>query len=490
MPKVQIKIDEDVFLPVYRHLLDSSNDIELLYGSRDSGKSRHIAQQLVLKCLKDEYFVCPMIRKVANTVKDSQWQMIKSVVEDWGLDQFFTFNVSPLEIRCANGNKFLARGLDDPKKIKSLTNPSCAWIEEGSDLDTEDWVLILTSLRSNFGRTQTWVSFNPDTPEDYETTYLYKNFFADHTELSFSDTLTIETSQGMAKINYRATHSTYKDNRRFCPPERIFHYENLKNINEYEYTVYAQGLWGKRITGGEFLNGFKMAQHVKYKAYDSTKTIHLSLDYNVLPYIAITCIQLTKKEDNTWLVNIFREAPCRDPFNSAKKAGESIGSWLRKIGYNQTVFIYGDRSTKNRNGIDDDKRSFFDIFTGAIKASGYKIEDKMAKFAPSVSTLGDFVNAVFDGSLTFAEIIVNPDCKTIINDYIDTKKDKDGTILKRKVKDERTGITYEPNGHFVDNLKDFMYQTFTTEFERFQNRFQTPKPLQSQNISRMPKVTL
>ena len=488
MPKIDINVDEDIFLPVYHHLLESTNDIEFLYGSRDSGKSRHIAQQLILKCLSDDYFLCPMIRKVVNTVKDSQWQMLKSIIEEWGLDQYFDFITHPLEVRCKNGNKFLARGMDDPKKIKSLTNPSCAWIEEGSDLETDDWVLILTSLRSNHGRTQTWVSFNPDMPTDYEETFIYTTFFKDQLELSFSNTLVVDTSGGVAEIKYRCTHSTYQDNP-YCPPERVFHYENLKNISEYEYLVYAKGLWGKRKTGGEFLSSFNISKHVKYLRYDPEKIIHISLDYNVLPYIALTLIQLYKDDKGVWQIDIFKEMPCREPINSAKKAGEHVVLWLKNVGYNQAIYTYGDRSTKNRNGIDDDKRSFYDIFIEPFTRSGYKVIDKMAKFAPSVSALGEFVNSIFEGTSKFAEINVSTECKTIINDYIETKKDKDGTILKKRITDPKTGISYEPTGHYVDNLKDMIYQSFTKEFETFQNRY---KPMKSGGItikSNQPKYT-
>lgn len=488
MPKIEITVDQEVFLPVYQHLLDSKNDIEFLYGSRDSGKSRDIAQRLILKCLSDDYFLCPMIRKVANTVKDSQWQMLKSIIEEWGLDPYFDFITHPLEVRCKNGNKFLARGMDDPKKIKSLTNPSCAWIEEGSDLDTEDWVLILTSLRSNHGRTQTWVSFNPDMPTDYEDTFIYTTFFKGHSELSFSDSLVVDTTAGKAEIKYRCTHSTYQDNP-YCPPERVFHYENLKNISEYEYLVYAKGLWGKRKTGGEFYNAFNMSQHVKYVPLDIDKIIHVSLDYNVLPYVAISLIYLHKDDLGIWQIEIFKEMPCREPINSAKRAGEHLVGWLKTINYNQTIYTYGDRSTKNRNGIDDDKRSFYDIFIEPLKRNGFKVEDKMAKFAPSVSALGEFVNGIFEGSQKFAQISVNADCKTIINDYIESKKDKDGSMLKKRITDPKTGISYEPNGHFCDNLKDFIYQAFTKEFEAFQNRFNPIKPGGVMQVQRTPKIT-
>jgi phage terminase large subunit len=152
---IEIEIDKEVFLPCYRHLHDDTGiDIDFVYGSRDSGKSRDTAQRLVLKCLSDDYFRHILARKTFNTIKDSQWQVIKDVVDDWKLNDFFTFTTNPLAITCSNGNKFIARGFDDPHKIKSIQNPSGAWVEEGNELSADDWIILITSLRSNKGKDQ------------------------------------------------------------------------------------------------------------------------------------------------------------------------------------------------------------------------------------------------------------------------------------------------------------------------------------------------
>jgi len=488
---IKISLDEELFLPIYRHLLDSDNNIEFIWGSRDSGKSRHIAQQLILKCLKAEYFLCPLLRKVANTIKDSQWQLIKSVIEEWNLDQFFVFHVSPLEIKCVNGNKFIARGLDEPKNIKSLANPSDAWIEEASDLDENDWILILTSLRSNYGKTQTWCSLNPDFKEDYEDAYIYKTFFKEHYEkglLNFSSFLEVEYDGEVAKIEYRSTHSTFTDNQ-YCPPDRAFFYENLKTSSEYDYMVYAKGLFGKRRMGGEFFKAFKIQSHVKSCLYSKDNTIHISLDSNVYPYIAIAAFQIIQSV-NGWTVKAINELHAIDPENTASKAGLKIANYLRNKRYTDTVFIYGDRSTKARNNIDDDKRSFYQIVEQNIKSKGYAVRDCMDKHAPTVTSIAGFVNAIFDNEIKGISIEIDNSCKTMISDFINTKEDKDGSMLKNRIKDKNTGISYEPNGHFCDLFKDMIYQAFTKEYGIWMNRFNTPMIGGVEKISRTPKFTL
>jgi PBSX family phage terminase large subunit len=481
-----LRLKNGVFIPAYKHLIDSKYNIEFLYGSRDSGKSYFVAQKLIMMCITEKYFFCPLIRKVANTVKDSQYKMIKDVIENWKISSYFQFTVSPAEIRFYNGNKFIVRGLDEPKKIKSITNPSVAWLEEASDFDTEDWVLVLTSLRSNYGKTQVWVSFNPDTPNDYTENYLYKTFFEGRNELSFSAELTLNTDKGESKIEYRATHTTYNDNP-FCTPERAFFYENLKQVGEYDYFVYALGRWAKRMTGGGFLKQFNLKEHVQRINYNPNQIIHISIDNNKHPYIAVTFWQLEKAE-NTWKVKQIHEICAATPNNLASKAGILAANYLKSIGYNKKVLLYGDRSTKNGNTIDENMRSFAEIFADSIKNLGYQLENKMLNYSPSVAAIGDFVNAILENKFDI-RVLISDTCKNSISDYIETKEDKDGTILKLKIKDPKTGITYEPHGHFLDNFKDLIISIFKGDFDKYQNRFNLPETGGIKFTQSSPKIT-
>lgn len=461
MPTIEINIEEDVFLPVYRHLLNSSNNIEFLYGSRDSGKSRHVAQQLVKKCLQDEYFLCPMIRKVFNTIKDSQWQMIKTVIEEWGLEEFFDFTSNPLEIRCANGNKFLSRGLDEPKKIKSLTNPSCAWIEEASDLDENDWVLILTSLRSNYGNVQVWATFNPDMPGNYEESYLYKTFFQSTSELSFNSELIIEIDGREVKIKYGATHSTYKDNP-YCTAERIFFYENLKNIDEYEYKVYALGLWGKRKNRASFYSSFKRSLHVKKCEPDNSKIYHLSFDQNVVPYNSCVIAKI-KQLDNKWILSFVDEIALENPNNKTENV---CNEFIRKYEDCERIFYYGDATSRKR----DTRSQYNDYEIIALKLKKYlsNTSDRVPYSNPSVTKRRDFINRIFDGRYPI-EIQIDPKCKLLINDFESVIEDVDGTKLKRNIKDKITGQSYQPEGHLSDCFDYMIVAMFRDYFDNMKH---------------------
>jgi phage terminase large subunit len=285
---ISVVIDDDVFLPVFSHLnQDQEIDIDFLYGGRDSGKSRDEAQRLVEKCLSEDYFRYLLIKKTFNSIKESQWQTIKDVVDEWGLSNLFTFKTSPLEIHCINGNKFIARGCDDPGKLKSIQNPSGAWIEEGNQLTEDDWTILITTLRSNRGRIKVDMTFNPEAEGRYQDFWLYKTYFARKPEgKSFSAVKEFPTKNGIVKMRYRVTHATYSDNPHVTPQRIAFH-EGLKESNPYWYQVFTKGLWGNREILRRFFFNYKKEKHVGKAQWNKNYPLYVSFDFNKDP---ICCI--------------------------------------------------------------------------------------------------------------------------------------------------------------------------------------------------------
>jgi len=246
--------------------------------------------------------------------------------------------------------------------------------------------------------------------------------------------------------------------------------ESLKMLPPQSYRVFVDGEWDVAMkVGNEFLREFDTDKHIKANNWDISNLFHVSLDSNVFPYIAVTIWQLVK-DGSGWIIKQVNELPAVDPINTATKAGKNVGEWLNKIGYSMRVLQYGDKSTKARNNIDDNKKSFYDLFTEAVAKEGFKIEDKMLKSAPPVAGIADFVNAIFSGEVPGLSIEIGENCKESINDYIETKTDKDGTMLKKRVTDPKTKISYEPHGHLTDTLKDFIVSAFNAEYLTFINK--------------------
>jgi len=295
MNETTVIIPDKAFLPCYRHLLNNSADIHLLWGGRDSGKSHFIAQALVKKCMAAEQFRCILVKETYESIKDAQWQTIKDVVEDWGLEELFVFRLSPLEIECINGNKFIARGCDKPGKLKSIKDPTDAWYEEMNQITEEDFIVISTTLRSNKVKTQQWCSFNPESIGNYEDFWIFKQYLKNHYEqgvYNFTNTteweITADHQHEPTKIpiTYTSTHTVYHHNK-YCTPQRRALLEQLATTNAYYYQVFTLGRWGNKLNDNPFAYAFSREKHLGEVQRLPGVSLIASFDFNRNP---ITCL--------------------------------------------------------------------------------------------------------------------------------------------------------------------------------------------------------
>lgn len=287
---IEVEIEKDVYLARYHHLLEENDiDIELLWGGRDSGKSKFVAQYTTEQCMSSDYFRCLLIKKTHESVAGAQWQMIKDTTEQWNVDHLFKFRTHPLSISCVNKNTFSARGMDNAGKIRSFTNPSIAWIEEGNQLTHEDFITILTGLRSDYGKVKLIITFNPEAEgEDYTKFWMYKLFFEQHASgpLSFSSALKISMivngQEEIVELKYRSTHVTYQDNPYVTPQRAAFH-ESLRLTNPYFYRIFTLGLWGNLANDSPWAYAFNYDDHVGMPEANPAYELYLSFDFNRNP---------------------------------------------------------------------------------------------------------------------------------------------------------------------------------------------------------------
>jgi PBSX family phage terminase large subunit len=379
----EISIPKKAFLPVYHHLLNSTADIDFLYGGRDSGKSRFVASILLVACLKLPYFRCVLARKVYNTIKESQWQTIKDVAEAWGLSELFVFNTSPLEIRCQNGNKFICRGFDEPGKLKSLSNTTHTWIEEGTQLDLDDFIVLMTTLRSNVGRVKTWVTFNPEAYGNYEEYWLYKTFYEPYPGdiyAFFRHEWHIPVGKSKVVFTYQSTHTTYSDNR-YCSLERAAFLEQLRDLDPYYYQVFTLGKWGNRQVGDPFCFAFDPAKHKKPVELSHHRELYLSFDFNVNP---ITCGVYQHWENNI---------VCKKAF---KLPNSDIYKLCDEIKLHFPHFLYlvtGDATGRNTTAMVEDGINYYTIIKNKLNLAMNQL--KVPTINPKIKENRVLVNSVF-----------------------------------------------------------------------------------------------
>lgn len=277
--------------------------------------------------------------------------------------------------------------------------------------------------------------------------------------------------EGKLKAGWHYIQSRIYDNTPLLSQQPLYLPSLKENLSVFEYMVFVDGDWDVTLkTGNEFLRNFELGLHVKPVSYDLDVLMCVSIDSNVYPHIAITIWQFIRT-DTGWKCRQVEELPAEDPENTASAAGRKIAKYFNEIEYTGRIQMYGDKSTKNRNNIDDDKRSFFQIVQQTLIDEGFRTEDKMPTSMPSVSSVADFVNAIFAGEISGIEIEIGEHCKDSINDYIQTKTDKDGSMLKKRIPHPKVeGATYEPHGHLTDTLKDIIVQAFPEEYQAYLNR--------------------
>lgn len=446
--EVDVEIDEDVFLPCYRHLLqDDGIDIDFLYGSRDSGKSRDTAQRLVKKCLEADYFRHLLCRKTFNTIKDSQWQLIKDVIEDWGLSELFIFHSNPLEIVCVNGNKFVARGFDNPHKIKSFQNPSGAWVEEGNELTNEDWIVLITSLRSNRGKTKVDVTFNPEAEGDYREFWLYKEYFSHTTDESFVRTYNVSIAGELFPVTYRATHTTFHQNP-FCSPQRKAVYEGLKTTSPYFYRIYALGKWGNRENKAPFMLTFRreakgvpgeagyLPSHLRPTKHNPELPLYLSWDFNRNP-MCCSIIQWDGDVKVDWLEVI------KLPNSTVWQVCELI-----KIKYPDDLYIVcGDGTGRNQSALvkEQDLNNYYKVIKQQLDLSSGQLQYVTN---PPMENNQVLMNHCFQ----HLDISINPDtCQPFVFDLEFAEMTAEGKLRKRDREDPAQQLDALDTGRYFFN---------------------------------------
>lgn len=439
---------------IYEQALTDQSRYLILYGSAGSGKSIFAVQKLVVRMLTETGHRFLVIRKVANTLRQSCFQVFKQIIIDEGQAHNFTFLESSMHITCnLNGNEIIFAGLDDPEKIKSIAAITSVWCEEPTELNDKDFSQLELRVR---GETQNYkqfiLTFNPVD----EDSWIKKRFY--------------DKPDAQVKI----IHTTYKDNA-FLDADYIKHLTERVVANENLYRVYVLGQWGRATTGGEFYKCFRHTRHATVELpYNPGVPLHISFDFNVNPYMSCGVFQIeiipavmngaivvTPEKKISKQVD---EIALPHPRNTTKDICREFAR--RYQAHNAGLFIYGDPSGRAEDTRAEKGWNDFTIIENELLH--YKPTMRVSSKAPPVVMRGNFINTVFEtnfGGLTF---LIDPRCKNSIRDFLYLKEASDGTKLKEKEKDTDTGVQFEKYGHFSD-LADYFYcEAFRSEFLDYQ----------------------
>ena len=138
-----------------------------LAGGRGSTKSSFASLCVPLILLQNPNCHAVVLRKVANTLRNSVYHQVEWAIDALGLSDAFVARVSPLSFEYRRtGQKILFLGVDDKSKIKSLKLPfgyvGIVWMEELDQFTgMEEIRSLLQSLLRGGERYWVFYSYNP-----------------------------------------------------------------------------------------------------------------------------------------------------------------------------------------------------------------------------------------------------------------------------------------------------------------------------------------
>lgn len=188
----------------------------VFYGGAGSGKSIFVIQYLLMQMLQGPHQIL-VLRKWREVVRESVIEIFRKVAPSWGIgwDEHFHKTNWTLSI---NDSRIVFGGLDNVEKYKGTTW-DYIWIEEATDIDESDFSLLNLRLGRDTDSAKFILTFNPID----ENHWLVQRFVRGNDPEAVVD------------------HSTYKDNAIFLSATFKGQIENLINIDENFYRVYALG---------------------------------------------------------------------------------------------------------------------------------------------------------------------------------------------------------------------------------------------------------
>ena len=199
-------------------------------GSRASKKSKTTALWLIWALMKYPESNALCVRRYSTTLRDSVFSDLKWAIHKLGVDAFWNWTVSPMEITYVpTGQKILFRGLDDGLKITSISVDKgvlCfVWVEEAFEITNEnDFNKLDLSIRGEVPTglfKQITMTFNPWS----EYIWIKRRFF----DVADDDILAITT--------------TWECNEWLDKADRKIFLKMKKN-NPRRYRVEGDGEWG------------------------------------------------------------------------------------------------------------------------------------------------------------------------------------------------------------------------------------------------------
>jgi phage terminase large subunit len=206
----------------YKPAKEAKERYRVLYGGAGSGKSYFVGQETILNMLADGGYSYLVVRKTGKSIRNSVFQLLMMMIEEYDLGSLFIANKTDMSIFCITGARLVTSGLDDTEKLKSIYGINRIWVEEANEIsETDQKDLDLRMRGINRLGYQMTMTFNPIS----ELHWLKRKYF------------------DVPQPNVFVLKTTYKDNKYLDEAYRT-RLEELINEDYQYYRIYALGEWG------------------------------------------------------------------------------------------------------------------------------------------------------------------------------------------------------------------------------------------------------
>jgi hypothetical protein len=171
----------------------------------------------------------------------------------------------------------------------------------------------------------------------------------------------------------------------------------------------------------------------------------------------------------------------KTPNNKVSWICREIERKLIEWNHKERLFITGDATSQKDDVKQEDGDDMFRLIMSALVK--FRPQRMVSKSNPSVRMSADFFNSLLEGNVEKMSFGADMKCRVAINDYENTKEDKNGKVDKSTVEDPLTKVRYQPFGHFVDLTRYFLVTAFPGEYSTYQRGGIVLPPRMGKNVS-------
>lgn len=226
---------------------------------------------------------------------------------------------------------------------------------------------------------------------------------------------------------------------------------------------FIHGDWDARRSGSEFYHAFSRTMHIRQVEFDPTLPVHLSFDQNVVPYVTMTCWQVTYDDERRLVLRAFDEYCLENPHNTTGALCERfIADYGSQVA---SVFYYGDASGNKRDT--RQKQSDYDIIRQHFRKYINTGSNRVKKANPNVIRRREFINFILEGRWPALIEVDGDRCRNLTADLFNLKQDANGKKLKEHATDPDSGVRFEKYGHTSDTMDYFVTSVLFQYFQKF-----------------------